>query len=206
MAEQGGYRRPGKQESFSGVGSRSRRTDKQVKASPNVQDSEDLQVGDRRKIEQGQRVAPLPRSAGPAVAPPQQGASPALGPSGMAEMPGFLASLPSTRPGEDEMTQPQNVPDPDDDKEFVLQMLASAPWGNEKVRQMLNDLRTERSQVAAPTVPGIVPNANLPSGPLPQAPEPQGAAGIPSEPEPIELGADTEQPLPEEDVEDELLL
>ena len=191
MADQGGYRRPSKPASYSGVGKNSRRTDGQAVKSPNVQDSTDLTQGDRKIIEGGQRVQALGRNPEPRVEAPRPMVSPALGPSGMQEPPQHLMG-PTMRPGEDVMAAAEAPPDPDDDKIFVLQMLASAPWGNEGVRQMLNDIRRERApQPTAPAVPDVV----RPEAPT-LAPEPEAM-----EPEPTELGAEppVEGDITEED-------
>lgn len=204
MAEEkrGGRRVPNNPASYSGVGKNSRRTDGQPIRTPNVQDSTDLTQGDRAKLEAGQRIAPLGRTPQPQVSVnhrPQ--VSPELGPSGTTPLPQHLMEMPSTRPNEDVLTPASSPIDPDDDKEFVLQVLASAPWGNDAVRRMLSDLRAERAQGVAPLAPGIVPA--VPSGQV--SPEPQGPAEVqPEEPEAIPLIAD-EQPLPEEDVEDEFI-
>lgn len=197
-AKRGGRTVPNKPASYSGVGKQSRRTDGQPVRSPNVQEGTDLTIGDRATIEAGQRSQPLSRTPTPRVAPPRPQASPALGPSGMEEMPQFLASMPSTRPMEDPATPAVAPPDADDDREFVLQVLSSAPWGNNKVREMLNDLHAERTQTMAPPTLGPVASPGLGASD-------EDAALADEEPPAQELGADTSEPLPEEDMEEDFI-
>lgn len=98
-SERGGYRRPSEQQTISGIGKNSRRTDRQAIKSPNVQDSTDLQVGDRERIRQGQKVQSLSRTPPPRVsAPPRGSPSPAGG--GAGSLPDFLTEMPTNRPDE----------------------------------------------------------------------------------------------------------
>jgi hypothetical protein len=142
--KRGGYQKPSKPATTSGVGRNSKRTDGQPVRSPNVQDSTDLTQGDRRTIEQGQKVQPLstsstPRLAGPSTeAPPLSGGEPA-------QLPPHIFELPTTRPGEPltegsimgpgggpEVLQSNQVPD---DKVLALQWLARA--GNSDAAQRI---------------------------------------------------------------------
>lgn len=182
MAEnRGGYRLPkDKGAKAPGVGKNSKRTDAQPIRAPHVQEGTDLAIGDRKRLEAGMRSAPLKRASSPTTRQAQ--VSPALGASGMEELPAHLFSMPSTRPDEDVMVAPEGVPDADDDREFILQVLASGPWGNQRVKGLLDDLRKER--VAAAQIPAESP---LQPAPIPEPLEP-------------ELGAEPMQPqAPEEE-------
>lgn len=179
MAEQrGGYRRPSKQESFSGVGKNSRRTDKQAIKSPNVQDSTDLQVNDRERIRQGQQVAPLSKTSSPSVSSaPRSLSSPQPSGGGPMALPENIFSMPSTRPGEDPMTPASEPPiEPEDDMEVVLAFLAYNPdIQDQAALQMLKDHRATKQ---APEMPAVVPPVTSP-----------GSTTEPGEPEPVELGS-----------------
>lgn len=137
----GGYQRPSEPSSVSGVGRNSKRTDgRQAIKSPNVQDSTDLTQGDRERIRQGQRIAPLAESPAPRVAP--------VGPSqpsgqGAVSLPEHVLSLPSTRPEEDEFA-PASQPDPTDEMEVVLSKMVE--WtGDASIAQMLEEHREFKS-------------------------------------------------------------
>lgn len=160
MAERGGYQRPSDPAAVSGIGKNSKRTDgKQAIKSPNIQDSSDLQVGDRERIRQGQQIqrlgaAPSPNVAPPAAGRPPQGSSAPLGGGG--EPPLHLAQLPSSRPMEDPMTMPDAIEEPQDDQEVVLQFLADA-FGDQSAAQMLADKRAARVQPVVPEMPPMEP-------------------------------------------------
>lgn len=163
MAEQrGGYRRPeDRSPKVSGVGKNSKRTDTQVIASPNVQDSTDLQTGDRERIRQGQKVQRLGATPAPNVTPPTSGPrldGPAMtSPGGGGEPPLHLAQMPTNRPLEDPMTPPSALPEePQDDQEVVLQWLVDA-FGDQAASQMLRDKRAARVQPVTPQMPPMQP-------------------------------------------------
>lgn len=188
MAEQGGYRRPSKQQSFSGVGKNSRRTDKQIKRSPNVQDSTDLQVGDREKIRQGQQARGLPQTPSPSVSAPPRGGSPSPTAGAGAGLPDHLMSIPTGRPGEDEMTPATPAPiEPEDDQEVVLQWLVDT-FQDDAANRMLQDKRAAKVTPMQPTT--FTEDLDEPTL-------------EPGEPEAIELGEDlaTEGAAAGEDVD-----
>ena len=185
--KRGGYRRPDdRSPKASGIGKNSKRTDTQAIKSPNVQDSTDLQVGDRERIRQGQKVAPLSQTPSPSVSAPPRGGSSGAAAGAGAELPPHLFAKPTSRPLEDEMTPASPPPmEPQDDQEVVLQFLIDA-FGDENAAKMLEEKR----------------GANVASAPAPMAPttfEPE-VAQEPGEPEAVELG---EQPLDEEVVDEE---
>lgn len=139
MSPRGGYRKPGGGVRAPGIGKSSQRTDaNQPIKVPNVQDSTDLQVGDRQKLEAGQRIQPIGRGPSPTLpaAPPRGSSTPA---GGGAVLPEHLFSIPTTRPGEPEteglpfgpgggpeMLQTNQIPD---DKKLLIDFLARG--GNE---------------------------------------------------------------------------
>lgn len=175
-SERGGVRRPSdRSPKVSGIGKNSKRTDTQAIRSPNVQDSTDLQVGDRERIRQGQKTQPLSETRSPQVsaAPPSGGPLPAGG--GGAELPAHLMSKLSTRPNEDEMTPASEPPvEPQDDKEVVLQFLIDA-FGDQNASSMLEEIRTSKQAPVVPTAPTTL------------APE---VVEEPGEPEAMEFGED----------------
>src|SRR3990172_1042595 len=143
---QGGARRPSNPASYSGIGKRSRRTDGQAIKSPNVQEGTDLTQGDRTIIEQGQRGAPLSKTPTPSFSPTRV---PGVGTGAPGELPQHLMALPSTRPGEDEMTPATPVEEPEIDAEVVLKFLEDE-FQDDLAAKMLQRIRAER---IAPEVP-----------------------------------------------------
>ena len=184
MADRGGYRRSKESTSVSGIGKNSKRTDgRQAIRSPNIQDSTDLQQGDRERIRQGQKVQPLSETPSPSVsAAPPRGPSASAG-AGAVELPPHLMG-PTSRPLEDEMTPASPPPvEPQDDKEVVLQFLIDA-FGDENASSMLEEIRMSKQTPSTPMMPTTL------------APE---VVEEPGEPEAIELG---EEPIEEEVVEE----
>lgn len=146
----GGRRVPNKPASYSGVGKNSKRTDGQPIRTPNVQDSTDLTQGDRAKLEAGQRIAPLRRTPDPKVTPVERAAG---GMGRGTQLPPELMGLPSTRPGEPVTAGlamgpgpgPEALrPQPQDDREVVLQWLASQPNAPQAIVDMQNEIRNSR--------------------------------------------------------------
>lgn len=168
MAEnRGGYRRPKDPAASSGVGKRSRRTDgRQAVKSPNVQDSTDLQQGDRERIRQGQSIQPLSETRSPQVAAPAPSPTSTSG-GGTATLPAHVFGGDSSRPDEP-ITEglpfgagggPEALApvDPTDDMEVVLQGIVSLT-GDQAISQMLSDHRefkawkTDRDSSQTPPV------------------------------------------------------
>lgn len=188
----GGKRYPKEPASYSGVGKNSKRTDSQRIKSPNVQDSTDLAVGDREKIEAGQRIRPLGRQTPPRVQPPATGA---MGGGGQAAvLPDHLMSMPSTRPDEEltaglpigpgpgpEMLRPQ----PQDDREVVLDWLAAQPNAPQAIVDMQAEIRAQRMAPPSPA-PMAAPT------PEPEPVEEPMAEPVAEEPSPIEQVEDEE--------------
>ena len=187
----GGYRQPrDKRPKVAGPGKAARRTDNQPIQVANVQESTDLQVGDRQKLENAQRIAPLGRLRPPrvaAVTPPESGGSAAL--------PEHLFSGPTSRPGEPITagmdfgpgpgSEAITPPPPETDQEIVLDFLARE-FNDQAAAQMLSEIRNAR---AVPDEPMEAPIAS--AAPV-EAPEP----------EPIELDTPETEEIPEEPIEE----
>lgn len=158
----GGRRVPrDKTPKVSGVGRYAKRTDNLPIRVPNVGESTDLTQGDRAKLEAAQRITPVRRAPVPqARFQPPTSAAPALR---RGELPQFLFERPTDRPlepetagmdigpgpGSEVLAQP---PEPDDDKEFVLQMLATGFGGriegSQAAADMLRDIQAAKAQPA----------------------------------------------------------
>ena len=85
------------------------------------------------------------------------------------------------------MVAPPPLPDPDDDREFVLSKLAGPPFNNQAVANMLNDLRAARSQPApTPQMSGDIASVGGPSLEDLDAPtdEPTEVVDLSASPEP----------------------
>lgn len=161
--KRGGNRRPSDRGAkVSGVGKNSKRTDTQAIKSPNVQDSADLQVGDRERIRQGQQVQPLASAPSP-LAPASGSPRPPAGGGRPLQIPPHLLGMPSTRPDEDILTPTAPPDEPLDDMEVVLQFLVNE-FQDENANRMLQEHRTSRQ---APELPAPVP-ASQPV-PVPEA-------------------------------------
>lgn len=160
MAEKrGGRRVPEKPASRSGIGKNSKRTDGQPIRVPNVQDSTDLNIGDRATLEHGQRVAPLARASRPS---PQPVASPGLSAGNPRELPSHIFEMPSTDPMEpptEGLAQgpgrgPEALsPQPSQDRREMMLAFMVEKLQSESVRQLLEDYRAERAQPDEPAVP-----------------------------------------------------
>ena len=157
MAEErrGGRRVPRNPASYSGVGKNSKRTDGRIqpKRAPNIQDSTDLQQGERAIIEAGQNIAPLRGTPAPRIAPPTGGGRSMVGPSRGGMPPDHLMGIPSARPGEPETAGlalgrgpgPEVLtPQQQDDREIVLGWLAAQPNAPQAIIDMQNDIRNAR--------------------------------------------------------------
>lgn len=167
MAERrGGYQPPRNPASFSGVGSRSRRTDGRVQPQrvPNIQESTDLQQGERRVLEQGQRIAPLSRVPAPRVQPP--GIMSGQAPTGSLET---LLGLATNRPNEPETTGlpfgPGGGPEvlstfePTDEIDVVLQGMMEIT-GDQSIALMLQEhqeFKAWQAQKQATPTPASAP-------------------------------------------------
>lgn len=191
MAEnRGGYRSPrDKTPRVPAPGKQSRRTDNQPIRVANVQDSEDLQQGDRQRLEQAQRLAPLRRSPAPRVAAPAAG-SPA---GGGATLPEHVFAGDTSRPNEPLTAglafgagpgaEAISPPPPETDQEVVLQFLADT-FQDDAASKMLNEIRNARA---------------VPDEPMEQPALASAAPIEPMEPEPMEM----DLPEAEESVEPE---
>lgn len=189
--KRGGYRQPSdKRPKVAGPGKASRRTDNQPIQVANVQDSEDLQVGDRQKLENAQRIAPLGRTRPPRVAPapPRGGGSAALPPhvfEGQTSRPEepITAGLDfGPGPGSEAIAPPP----PETDQEIVLDFLATK-FNDQAAAQLLSEIRNSRA----------VPDVPMEQGPIAST-SPVEAP----EPEPIELDVPEEE-VPEEEIPEE---
>lgn len=146
----------------SGPGRFSRRSDNQPVDVPRVGDSEDLQHGDRQRLEAAQRQVGIPRAPAPSPQglPPVPGAGPT---GGAGELPPHLFSRDSARPdepitaglpfgpgaGPEALTQ-----EPADDQEVVLQFLIDE-FADEAAYNMLQEKRGQ--QVAPPPMMDDLP-------------------------------------------------
>lgn len=158
MTERGGRRVPNKPASYSGVGKNSKRTDGRVQPNraPSIQESTDLQVGERAVIEKGQAIRPLGRQSAPQIQ-----TSPGGGPAAAEGMlPEHLFTSPSARPSEAVTTGlpfgggpgPEVLrPQPQDDREVVLDWLASQPNAPQAIVDMQAEIRGSR--MSAPSAP-----------------------------------------------------
>lgn len=183
--------------SYSGVGSRSRRTDGgPIRGVPNVQDSTDLKQGDRAKLEAGQRIAPIQRSPQPQIQAQQTGPPPM---SGGGLLPEHLFSSPSSRPGEPETAGlpfgpgpgPEVLaPQPEDEREVVLSWLASQPNAPQAIVDMQNEIRNSRMAPQQPPMP--VMSAEEPT-----------AEELPDEPVDEEIALEEQEEAPIEAVEED---
>lgn len=165
MAEQrGGYRAPrDRTPRVSGPGKAARRTDNQPVSVPNVGDSEDLMHGDRQRLEQSQRMAPLTRARSPQVQAPAPGASPSPG-GGSAQLPPHLFGGETTRPdepiteglpfgpgaGPDVLTPPPA----DDVRQLALEKYARV-YDNPDAKRILTQLRAPVEQPVPMPAPAM---------------------------------------------------
>lgn len=203
MAERGGARRPNdRTPKAPGVGRSSKRTDTQLIRTPNAQEGTDLRIGDRERIAQMQRDRPLGASPAPQVQ--QGGASVPAGGGRGGPPPAHLAEMPTNRPLEDPMVAPPPLPDPDDDREFVLAKLAGPPFNNQAVADMLRDLRASK---VAPV--GVEPTSlgYEPSGDAASPTAQPDLTDMEDEPQEVfDLGAsETEVPPEEQEAEPSVL-
>lgn len=156
MAEQGGYRTPSPANPPSGPGRFSRRTDNQKVAVPNVGDAEDLNQGDRQRLEAAQRLAPVPGGKGPVSGfrrGRDRGAASLRDEGGIPQS--ILQELTkrpqepettglSTGPGAGPEVLPQ--PPPKDDRELVLEYYQDL-YSNSEAAQWLAEIRQPPAEV-----------------------------------------------------------
>jgi hypothetical protein len=188
MAGKGGYQKPAGPRPPSGVGKASTRTDGNVQPVkvPNVGSSPDLQYGDRQRLEQAQRIAPIP---GATAIPPQPGTRQGVTglPANNASLPPWLIDRASERPlepvtaGLDMGAGPGSEAlafgqPPADVREAILLELYTT-YGNEDALRDLQALRGERAATVelptapvattptAPTAPTAAPTAAPTGGP-----------------------------------------
>lgn len=199
--QRGGYQRPREPASYSGVGSRSRRTDGQPIRTPNVTEGTDLTIGQRRIIEEGQRVKRLGRTPEPRVSP-AGGAAPSVpgggGPPG--GLPDFLfegtdrpdepftEGLPFGPGAGPEVLSPPEPPDEVD--EFLQYMVRET--GDMAITNMLDEhrefeaYRTQRAEMPTQVAP-----------PGPEVIEPEAEEAGPLEATEMDFGDDFEEEAPE---------
>lgn len=168
MAERGGARRPkDRTPKAPGVGRNSKRTDTQLIATPSVQESDDLQVGDRERIRQMQRTQPLSATSLPRVlGAPGGGALLGVGGQTSSQLPQHLVEMPTNRPLEPETTglpfgpgggpeALQSYQEPDD-RQLILRFLARG--GNEDANRILSGM-VDSQRPAPPEVAPLLSSA-----------------------------------------------
>lgn len=204
----GGDRIPSKPASYSGVGKNSRRTDGQPIRSPNVQDSTDLTQGDRRVIEQGQRMQPLSNSQ-PSPSAPTQGSLQQAQRS--SDLGSHIFDIPTTREGEPptegmpfgpgagpEALMTNQMPD---DKMQILDFLARG-GNNDAVQRirsgMLDSQRPTPPQpeprLSLAPEPEMEPSENAPMQDAPMTVSPDEVTEVPQD-EAAEPSPDVEVPV-----------
>lgn len=174
MAEEGGYRTPSPATPPGGPGEFSRRTDAQKVAVPNVSDAEDLNQGDKQRLEAAQRLAPVPGGKGPVSGFRRGQNRGAAVLTGEEQLPPSIFTEPSKRPG-----QPSSAgldmgagpgseilpqPPPKDDRELILEYYQDL-YSNGAAAQWLAELRQPPAEVPVPN-PSPIPTPT--QEPLPE--------------------------------------
>lgn len=176
----GGYQKPKDPAPVSGPGKFSRRTDGGQKVQASDMDNPDLQYGDRSMLEEAQRATPLKGSQGASV--PSGGAQRRSTGEALTggSLPPWFSQSPDTNPSEPSTAGLASGPGPGpeildastpspDIREQVLEYLAGT-FGNEDIRDMLNQMRNERQarmNVPTPSAPMTSPLSALAKEPLP---------------------------------------
>lgn len=177
-----------------------------------VRSENDLEYGQRKEIEEGQKAAPLPKQQTPKVeSPPPRAAAQALRREGGGGLPPAVTQMPSKRPlepgsagadfGPGPDSQSLQTSEPDDPREMYLDYLVRA-YSNQDAYDLLQEMRAaKRGPVPQPMAPAA------PSAPAPMAEEPTLEGGdfdAPAlEEAPMEeapLDEPIEEPAPEEEL------
>jgi hypothetical protein len=176
----GGYQKPSNPAGASGPGKFSKRTDGQKISAPDI-DKQDIAYGERSMLEDAQRAAPAKGAAGASIPVRSGGERRLAGTALGGSLPPWLTQTDDPHPDEPTTAGlaagPGPGPEildastpPDDIREIVLEYLSST-FGNEDIRDMLNQMRNERQArvqtPATPSAPMADPISALAKDPLP---------------------------------------